>query len=143
MGGKNPTLVFADADIVIKLGEKVLLAGESGSGKSTLVRAIAGLWPWGEGEIAIKPNAKLFMMPQKPYIPLGTLRRAAAYPQAADTIDDDALKDALKEVGLEKTIERIDERLSRHFGGWMRGFGANSPARPVSTVTPGVEVGPK
>jgi putative ATP-binding cassette transporter len=103
------TVVIDDADIVIKLGEKVLLAGESGSGKSTLVRAIAGLWPWGEGEIAIKPNAKLFMMPQKPYIPLGTLRRAAAYPQAADTVDDAALKEALTTVGLEKVVDRIDE----------------------------------
>ena len=103
------TVVIDDADVVIKLGEKVLLAGESGSGKSTLVRAIAGLWPWGEGEISIKPNAKLFMMPQKPYVPLGTLRRAAAYPQAADTVDDAALKEALTEVGLEKVVDRIDE----------------------------------
>jgi putative ATP-binding cassette transporter len=103
------TVVIDDADIVIKLGEKVLLAGESGSGKSTLVRAIAGLWPWGDGEISIKPNAKLFMMPQKPYVPLGTLRRAAAYPQAADTVDDAALKEALTEVGLEKVVDRIDE----------------------------------
>lgn len=103
------TVVIDEADIVIKLGEKVLLAGESGSGKSTLVRAIAGLWPWGEGEIGVKPDAKLFMMPQKPYIPLGTLRRAAAYPQAADTIDDAALKEALKTVGLEKVVDRIDE----------------------------------
>jgi len=103
------TVVIDEADIVIKLGEKVLLAGESGSGKSTLVRAIAGLWPWGEGEIGVKPDAKLFMMPQRPYIPLGTLRRAAAYPQAADTIDDAALKEALKTVGLEKVVDRIDE----------------------------------
>ena len=103
------TVVIDDADIVIKLGEKVLLAGESGSGKSTLVRAIAGLWPWGEGEIGVKPDAKLFMMPQRPYIPLGTLRRAASYPQAADTIDDAALKEALKTVGLEKVVDRIDE----------------------------------
>ena len=102
-------MVIDEADIVIQLGEKVLLAGESGSGKSTLVRAIAGLWPWGEGEIGVKPDAKLFMMPQKPYIPLGTLRRAAAYPQAADTIDDAALKEALKTVGLEKVVDRIDE----------------------------------
>ena len=79
------TVVIDDADVVLQLGEKLLLAGDSGSGKSTLVRAIAGLWPWGEGEIALKPGAKLFMMPQRPYIPLGTLRRAATYPQAADT----------------------------------------------------------
>lgn len=103
------TVVIDDADVVIKLGEKVLLAGDSGSGKSTLVRAIAGLWPWGEGEISVKPGAKLFMMPQRPYIPLGTLRRAAAYPQAADSVDDAALKQALKEVGLEHAAERLDE----------------------------------
>ena len=103
------TVVIDDADIVIQLGEKVLLAGDSGSGKSTLVRAIAGLWPWGEGEISLKPGAKLFMMPQRPYIPLGTLRRAAAYPQAADSIDDTALKEALKTVGLDRVVDRIDE----------------------------------
>ena len=103
------TVVIDDADVVLQLGEKLLLAGDSGSGKSTLVRAIAGLWPWGEGEIALRPGAKLFMMPQRPYIPLGTLRRAASYPQAADSIDDAELKKALKTVGLEHVIERIDE----------------------------------
>jgi putative ATP-binding cassette transporter len=103
------TVVIDDADIVVKLGERVLLKGESGSGKSTLVRAIAGLWPWGEGEITLKHGAKLFMMPQRPYVPLGTLRRAAAYPQAADTIDDAALREALELVGLGQVVERLDE----------------------------------
>jgi putative ATP-binding cassette transporter len=103
------TVVIDEADIAIKLGEKVLLAGESGSGKSTLVRAIAGLWPWGEGEISVKPGAKLFMMPQRPYVPLGTLRRAAAYPQAADSVDDAVLKAALEYVGLGHVVERLDE----------------------------------
>ena len=103
------TVVIDDADVIVKVGEKVLLAGESGSGKSTLVRAIAGLWPWGEGEIELKPGAKLFLMPQRPYIPLGTLRRAAAYPQAADTIDDAALREALEQVGLGHVVERLDE----------------------------------
>ena len=103
------TVVIDDADVIVKVGEKVLLAGDSGSGKSTLVRAIAGLWPWGEGEIELKPGAKLFMMPQRPYIPLGALRRAAAYPQAADTIDDAALREALEQVGLGHVVERLDE----------------------------------
>ena len=103
------TVVIDDADVVVQLGEKLLLAGDSGSGKSTLVRAIAGLWPWGEGEIILKPGAKLFMMPQRPYVPLGTLRRAATYPQAADSIDDAELKKALKTVGLDHVIERVDE----------------------------------
>lgn len=103
------TVVIDEADVVLQLGEKLLLAGESGSGKSTLVRAIAGLWPWGDGEIALKPGAKLFMMPQRPYIPLGTLRRAATYPQAADSIEDTDLKKALDTVGLGHVVERLDE----------------------------------
>jgi len=73
------------------------------------VRAIAGLWPWGEGEIMLKPGAKLFLMPQKPYIPLGTLRRAATYPQAPEEIDDTRLRDTLEMVGLGHLIEKLDE----------------------------------
>jgi putative ATP-binding cassette transporter len=103
------TVVIDDADVVVKIGEKVLLAGDSGSGKSTLVRAIAGLWPWGEGEIELKSGARLFMMPQRPYVPLGTLRRATAYPQPADSIDDAALRDALEQVGLGHVVDRLDE----------------------------------
>jgi putative ATP-binding cassette transporter len=102
-------VVIDDADVVVQLGEKVLLAGDSGSGKSTLVRAISGLWPWGEGEISLKPGAKLFMMPQRPYVPLGTLRRAASYPQAAESVDETTLRKALQKVGLGQLIDRLDE----------------------------------
>jgi vitamin B12/bleomycin/antimicrobial peptide transport system ATP-binding/permease protein len=56
--------VVNEADVDIARGEKVLVVGESGTGKSTLVRAISGLWPWGEGEILIQSNARLFLMPQ-------------------------------------------------------------------------------
>ena len=58
----------------------MLLGGEVGSGKSTLIRAIAGLWPWGEGTHPAADGAKLAFVPQRPYIPLGTLRDAIAYP---------------------------------------------------------------
>src|ERR1700719_1717731 len=78
------TAVVGEAEILIEPGERVLVAGESGTGKSTLVRAIAGLWPWGEGEVEIKQGARLFMLPQRPYVPMGTLRWAAAYPAAAE-----------------------------------------------------------
>jgi vitamin B12/bleomycin/antimicrobial peptide transport system ATP-binding/permease protein len=102
-------VVIDDADVNVDLGERVLLAGESGSGKSTLVRAIAGLWPWGEGEVVTRPGTRLFLMPQKPYLPLGTLRRAAAYPMSPDEVDDEALVQALEDVGLKHLADRLDE----------------------------------
>src|SRR3954462_2447563 len=103
------TVVVDDADVTVQFGERVLVAGESGTGKSTLVRAIAGLWPWGEGEITLQPGAKMFLMPQKPYIPLGTLRRAATYPHQSDEFEDEEIADALKAVGLEHLVEKIDD----------------------------------
>jgi len=103
------TVVVDDADVTVQFGERVLVAGESGTGKSTLVRAIAGLWPWGEGEITLQPGAKMFLMPQKPYIPLGTLRRAATYPKQADEFEEKGVADALKAVGLGHLVEKLDD----------------------------------
>jgi len=101
--------VVNEADVEIKPGEKVLVAGESGTGKSTLVRAISGLWPWGEGEILIQKGAKVFLMPQQPYVPLGPLRRAATYPSSPDDVDDALVRKSLEEVGLGHFLDRLDE----------------------------------
>jgi vitamin B12/bleomycin/antimicrobial peptide transport system ATP-binding/permease protein len=106
------TVVVDDADVTVQFGEKVLVSGESGTGKSTLVRAIAGLWPWGEGEIALKAGAKLFLMPQKPYIPLGTLRRATTYPRPPEDFDEKKIKDTLEMVGLEHLNEKLEDEES-------------------------------
>jgi vitamin B12/bleomycin/antimicrobial peptide transport system ATP-binding/permease protein len=106
---EDGTVVINDADIVVEPGERILMMGESGTGKSTLVRAIAGLWPWGTGEIFIPRNAKLFLMPQYPYVPLGSLRRVLTYPQASSQVDDGQLQSLMKLVGLEHLTSRLDE----------------------------------
>jgi putative ATP-binding cassette transporter len=100
--------VVNEADIEIARGEKVLVVGESGTGKSTLVRAIAGLWPWGRGEIQIKFEG-LFLMPQGPYVPLGTLRRAVTYPLSPEEVDDAVVRTTVEEVGLGHFLDRLDE----------------------------------
>jgi putative ATP-binding cassette transporter len=103
------TAVVNEAEVAIERGERVLVAGESGTGKSTLVRAIAGLWPWGEGEVEIRKGARLFMLPQRSYVPTGTLRRAAAYPAAAEDWTVEEVAAALKRAGLGHLVDRVEE----------------------------------
>jgi putative ATP-binding cassette transporter len=103
------TAVVGEADVVVEPGERLLVAGESGTGKSTLVRAIAGLWPWGGGSINFHPDRRLFMLPQKPYVPSGTLRRAAAYPAAAEDWTVAQIGEALDKVGLGHLKEKIEQ----------------------------------
>src|SRR5215468_7689817 len=103
------TAVVDQAEVVINPGERLLVSGDSGSGKSTLVRAISGLWPWGSGRIDIHPDRRLFMLPQRPYVPAGTLRRATAYPGAADDWTPDQIKEVLSKVGLEHLKDKIED----------------------------------
>ena len=95
------------ADVEIAPGERVLVVGESGTGKSTLVRAIAGLWPWGAGEVRIQLDG-LFVMPQRPYVPLGTLRRAVTYPLSPEAVDDEVVRRSIEDVGLAHFLDRLD-----------------------------------
>ena len=103
------TAVVDEAEVAIMPGERVLIAGNSGTGKSTLIRAIAGLWPWGEGRIEVRKDSKMVFLPQRPYIPIGSLRRAATYPDAAESRNADEVADAFRRVGLEHLIPRLDE----------------------------------
>jgi len=103
------TAVVGETEVVIEPGERLLVAGESGTGKSTLVRALAGLWPWGGGSVNFHPDRRLFMLPQKPYIPSGTLRRAIAYPGAAEDWTLEEIGEALHKVGLDHLKEKIEE----------------------------------
>ncbi|HVQ79644.1 MAG TPA: ABC transporter ATP-binding protein/permease [Pseudolabrys sp.] len=103
------TAVVDQAEVLVEPGERLLVAGDSGSGKSTLVRAISGLWPWGSGRIDIHPDRRLFMLPQRPYVPAGTLRRATAYPGAADDWTTEQIKEALDKVGLAHLKDKIED----------------------------------
>ncbi|NPU11689.1 ABC transporter ATP-binding protein/permease [Bradyrhizobium sp. 83012] len=103
------TAVVGETEVVVDAGERLLVAGESGTGKSTLVRAIAGLWPWGGGSINFHPDRQLFMLPQRPYVPSGSLRRAVAYPGAAEDWSVDQVGEALHKVGLDHLRDRIEE----------------------------------
>ena len=89
-------------------GESVVISGRSGLGKSTLFRAIAGIWPFGEGEIA-RPKGSHLFLPQRPYLPLGSLRHVVTYPAAADSASDDAIAEALRKAGLGALAERLGE----------------------------------
>ena len=112
-------VMLADADARIERGEKVLVKGDSGTGKSTLIRAIAGLWPWGSGSILRPRDARIAFMPQRPYIPLGTLRRALDYPHDDRPIDPERTKEMLRACGLDHFIARLDEE--ENWSGIMSG----------------------
>ncbi|RVT92032.1 ABC transporter ATP-binding protein/permease [Rhodovarius crocodyli] len=103
------TTVIGDATAEIQAGDRVLIKGESGTGKSTLFRAIGGLWPWGAGEIEVPPEGQARFLPQRPYLPLGSLRFALGYPAAAENFDDEAMREALTKVGLERLGDQLDE----------------------------------
>ena len=89
--------------------DRVLVSGPSGSGKSTLLRAIAGIWPFGQGSVSIPKGADLMVLPQRPYLPIGSLHAAVAYPAAPDRFDHAQMREVLTAVGLPALANRLDE----------------------------------
>jgi putative ATP-binding cassette transporter len=88
-------------------GEAILIKGPSGAGKSTMLRAVAGIWPYATGQVSFA-EGDVFFVPQKPYLPLGTLRHATFYP-AAPHADEAEIARVLSAVRLDHLIERLDE----------------------------------
>jgi putative ATP-binding cassette transporter len=114
----NLTLTLPDgrkllngASMSLPPGEKIIITGPSGAGKSTLFRAIAGIWPFGEGSVT-PPTGTLLFLPQKPYFPLGTLKHGLAYPQPEDSISDQAATEALTALGLANLAPQLHESLN-------------------------------
>jgi vitamin B12/bleomycin/antimicrobial peptide transport system ATP-binding/permease protein len=106
----NKKPVVAADHISIPAGASVLLMGPTGSGKSTLFRAIAGIWPFGTGTIGIPHDARLFVLPQRPYLPFGRLDEALSYPQAASRFNAEEMRAALDAVGLPQLEPRLEDQ---------------------------------
>ncbi|AOJ75325.1 ABC transporter ATP-binding protein [Burkholderia ubonensis] len=95
--------------VTIEPGSRWLVIGKSGSGKSTFMRALAGLWPFGDGAIDAPVSARMMFVPQTSYLPIGTLKAALTYPATADAYSDDACRDALRACRLEEYVDRLGE----------------------------------
>lgn len=104
--------LIAPHDLTFAKGETTLVTGPSGSGKSTLFRAIAGIWPFGKGSVSVPSGARIMLLPQRPYLPIGELREAVTYPAVAGSFDDAQIRAALEAVHLPHLTARLDESAS-------------------------------
>ena len=105
-GGRS---LMQGVDLTFRRGDNALISGPTGSGKSTLFRAIAGIWPFGRGEISMPAHGRVLFLPQKPYLPIGTLREVVSYPNLPAAVDDAVLRETLEAVGLSEMAGRLDE----------------------------------
>jgi vitamin B12/bleomycin/antimicrobial peptide transport system ATP-binding/permease protein len=105
----NGRVILDDVDLAIAPGQKVVIQGPSGSGKTTLFRVLAGLWPFGRGKVRIPHGAKVLFLPQKPYIPVGTLKDALCYPDKPETHGNAEVGEALSVCQLGHFADRLDE----------------------------------
>jgi putative ATP-binding cassette transporter len=100
--------MLSEQHVQIAPGERVLIVGEPGTGKTLLFHAIAGLWPWGSGKVGVPKSDGVIFMPRQPYVPLGTLRAALAYPAPQNSYSDKELIDVLQKAGLERLTSSLD-----------------------------------
>lgn len=100
------TRLLDGADLLLTAGHSVVLTGRSGTGKTTLFRVLSGIWPFGSGKVQIPRNS--FFLPQRPYVPLGTLRHVITYPHAEDSFTQEEMSQVLRDVGLPQLCGRLD-----------------------------------
>ena len=102
-------VLLGHVSAVVRPGENTLVTGPSGIGKSTLFRALSGIWPFGSGVVKVPAAARVLFLPQRPYLPIGSLRDAVAYPTAGQGFDDATLKEVLTACQLPAMAERLNE----------------------------------
>lgn len=102
------TPLLAYSGVLFPKGRSTAISGRSGSGKSTLFRALAGIWPYGSGVVERPPGRYLFL-PQRPYIPLGTLRHVLTYPASDTSFGNEAVLQALADAGLASLAPQLDD----------------------------------
>jgi putative ATP-binding cassette transporter len=105
----NGRILLERVDLEVRPGERLVIQGPSGSGKTTLFRVLAGLWPYGRGTIRHPQDARVLFLPQKPYLPVGTLREALCFPERPDAYGLIDVCEALRATGLEHLADRLDE----------------------------------
>ena len=115
----NGTVLARDATFSVAPGERVLVSGPSGAGKSTLFRALSGIWPYGDGTVRVPEGTRALFLPQKPYLPIGTLSEAVRYPDVETPVSDAAVRGALEDVGLGHLGDRLHE--VAHWGNRLSG----------------------
>jgi putative ATP-binding cassette transporter len=105
----NGSPIVTVPELTLPSGRSTLVIGPSGSGKSTLFRALSGIWPFGKGQVETPANTRMLLLPQRPYLPQGTLRAVIAYPAEPDAFSDAELRAAMEKVKLGHLTERLDE----------------------------------
>lgn len=116
LGAKDLTVALPNGKVLVGIdalefaaGQSTLITGPSGSGKSTLFRAIAGIWPYGSGKVLLPGGERVMLLPQKPYLPIGTLRDAVSYPDGGGAYSDEEIARVLAVVRLPHLVGRLDE----------------------------------
>ncbi len=104
----NGRQIVAADELVLAAGKSTLVTGPSGSGKSTLFRAIADIWPYGDGHIEAPRDARVMLLPQRPYVPTGSLRTAVTYPGVIGAYSDEQISSALKATKLGSFVDQLD-----------------------------------
>lgn len=101
--------LFEGLSLAVPVGKYLLVSGNSGCGKSTLLRALAGIWPYGCGNVSLPSGWRSMFLPQRPYLPLGSLRRAIYYPQPVPENESADLRELLERFGIGRLADRLDE----------------------------------